>query len=87
MKWIPLGVPIWLNTERPIEHSSKQKPFQRLMIAQDTGGAIRGVVRGDVYWGAGDRATAIAGKMKNPGHYWLLFPRHAITQLPVEPHK
>ena len=87
MKWIPLGVPIWLSTERPIEHSSKQKTFQRLMIAQDTGGAIRGVVRGDVYWGAGDHATAIAGKMKNPGHYWLLFPRHAITQLHVEAHK
>ena len=70
-KWVPLGAPIWLNTARPSEKSEAQRPFQRLMIAQDTGGAIRGAVRGDVYWGAGVRATSIAGRMKNPGHYWL----------------
>jgi membrane-bound lytic murein transglycosylase A len=75
-KWVPLGTPIWLDTTRP--HSKqidKEKSFQRLMIAQDTGGAIKGVVRGDVYWGAGEKATAIAGRMKNQGHYWLLLPK------------
>ena len=80
-KWIPLGTPIWLDTTRPRLKSLQQKVFQRLMVAQDTGGAIRGVVRGDVYWGAGERATSIAGKMKNSGHYWLLLPRHTLGRL------
>lgn len=73
-KWVPYGTPIWLNTTRPAEKSEKNKMFHRLMVAQDTGGAIKGTVRGDVYWGAGDRATTIAGRMKNRGYYWLLLP-------------
>lgn len=81
-KWIPLGTPLWLDTTRPNQNSNQQKKLQRLMIAQDTGGAIRGIVRGDVFWGAGDRATYIAGHMKNSGRYWLLLPRHAIESLP-----
>ncbi|WP_028387656.1 murein transglycosylase A [Legionella fairfieldensis] len=84
-KWIPLGAPLWLHTTRPDRHQPEQdKTFQRLMIAQDTGGAIRGLVRGDVYWGAGENATFIAGHMKNPGHYWLLLPRHTVTRLQKE---
>ena len=59
----------------------KEQVLQRLMIAQDTGGAIKGLVRGDVYWGAGETATQIAGRMKNPGHYWLLLPNHAAERL------
>lgn len=81
-KWIPLGTPLWLNTTRPTQHSTTPKRLQRLMIAQDTGGAIRGTVRGDVFWGAGEQATFIAGNMKNPGHYWLLLPKHRVAQLP-----
>lgn len=50
-------------------------PFRRMMIAQDTGGAIRGAVRGDVFWGSGDRAAAIAGRMKSPGRYVVFLPR------------
>src|SRR5690606_1375697 len=84
-KWIPLGAPLWLKTTRPgINDPDDAKELQRLMIAQDTGGAIRGLVRGDVYWGAGDRATYIAGHMKNKGHYWLLLPRHRVTWLEKE---
>ena len=79
-KWVPLGTPVWLSTTRPDEKTEEQKTFQRLMVAQDTGGAIKGVVRGDVYWGAGERATAIAGKMKNAGHYWLLLPKQAFLR-------
>ena len=45
------------------------------MVAQDTGGAIRGPVRGDVFWGTGAEAGAVAGHMKHPGRYWLLLPR------------
>ncbi|CDZ79111.1 Membrane-bound lytic murein transglycosylase A precursor [Legionella massiliensis] len=84
-KWIPLGAPLWLKTTRPgIKDPDDAQELQRLMIAQDTGGAIRGLVRGDVYWGSGDRATYIAGHMKNKGHYWLLLPRHRVTWLEKE---
>ncbi|ARB91491.1 murein transglycosylase A [Legionella longbeachae] len=81
-QWIPMGAPLWLSTTRP--DSTKpdvNKPMQRLMIAQDTGGAIRGKVRGDVFWGGGEKATLIAGHMKNEGHYWILLPKHAISRL------
>lgn len=79
-KWIPLGIPLWLNTTRPDNQSDEQKTLKRLMIAQDTGGAIRGMVRGDVYWGAGEKATSIAGKMKNFGNYWILIPKNTINR-------
>lgn len=74
-KYIPLGTPIWLSTTRPDAKHDDKQIFRRLMIAQDTGGAIRGPVRGDVYWGAGEEATHIAGHMKNKGFYWLLLPK------------
>jgi membrane-bound lytic murein transglycosylase A len=81
-QWIPLGAPLWLSTTRPDStNPDLNKPLQRLMIAQDTGGAIRGKVRGDVFWGGGEKATLIAGHMKNEGHYWLLMPKHTISQL------
>ncbi len=70
---IPLGVPIWLDTEFPTETQSNH--FQHLMVAQDTGGAIKGAIRGDVYWGAGDEAAYIAGHMQSGGRYWLLLPK------------
>jgi membrane-bound lytic murein transglycosylase A len=78
--WVPMGTPIWLNTTQPAKNS-QHKPFQRLMIAQDTGGAIRGAVRGDVFWGAGEEATFAAGHMKNQGYYWLLLPKQAAVSL------
>ncbi len=81
-KWIPLGMPLWLDTTRPSPKSQTPVVLQRLMIAQDTGGAIRGIVRGDVFWGGGDKATFIAGKMKNQGIYWLLIPNHMMGLLP-----
>lgn len=83
LKWVPMGTPVWLNTTRPDLHTKHSYPFQRLMVAQDTGGAIRGPVRGDVYWGAGDKATSIAGRMKNPGHYWMFLPKKPAGELPL----
>jgi membrane-bound lytic murein transglycosylase A len=81
-QWIPMGAPLWLSTSRPdTANPDVNKPMQRLMVAQDTGGAIKGKIRGDVYWGGGERATLIAGHMKNPGHYWLLLPRHAVSRI------
>jgi membrane-bound lytic murein transglycosylase A len=77
-RFIPYGVPIWLATTRPsLRHAGATVPMRRLVIAQDTGGAIRGPVRGDVYWGKGPRAAALAGEMKQEGRYWLLLPRAA----------
>jgi membrane-bound lytic murein transglycosylase A len=68
---IPLGAPVFLATTEP----NSDAPLQRLMLAQDTGGAIRGVVRGDFYWGSGAEAGAAAGRMKQSGSTWLLLPR------------
>lgn len=81
-QWIPLGAPLWLSTSRPYSKNPKtHKAMRRLMIAQDTGGAIKGRVRGDVFWGGGNNATLIAGHMKNEGHYWLLLPNQALSRL------
>lgn len=68
----PLGTPVWLATTQP----NSATPLQRLMLAQDTGGAIRGVVRADFYWGSGPEAGAQAGRMKQSGRMWLLLPRN-----------
>jgi membrane-bound lytic murein transglycosylase A len=67
---VPLGAPVFLATTRP----NSSLPLQRLMLAQDTGGAIRGVVRADFFWGFGPDAGAQAGKMKQQGQMWVLLP-------------
>ena len=68
---VPLGAPIWLATTRP----NTEQALTRLMVGQDTGGAIRGVVRGDFYWGSGTEAGNQAGKMRQQGRLWVLLPR------------
>jgi len=80
--WIPLGMPLWLNTTRPDPDptSIASAPLERLFIAQDTGGAIRGPIRGDVFWGMGKKAGDIAGRMKNKGVYWLFMPREEALE-------
>jgi membrane-bound lytic murein transglycosylase A len=75
-RYIPFGVPVWLETTAPWPEGDG--PLRRLMVAQDAGGAIKGVVRGDVFWGAGERAAAIAGRMKSPGRYAVLVPKALI---------
>jgi membrane-bound lytic murein transglycosylase A len=76
-----LGLPLWVAATRPADATNDAVPFQRLMVAQDTGGAIRGAVRGDVFWGAGAQAESIAGRMKNPGRTWLLLPKAVAAKL------
>jgi membrane-bound lytic murein transglycosylase A len=77
-----LGLPLWVAATRPAETGAAEAvPFQRLMVAQDTGGAIRGAVRGDVFWGAGAQAENIAGRMKHPGRTWLLLPKAVAAKL------
>ena len=74
-RYMPLGAPLWLETHEPLNGA---QPLNRLMVSQDTGGAIRGVVRGDFFFGAGARATKRAGNMKRPGRYFILLP-HTVT--------
>ncbi len=69
---IPLGAPVWLQTTLPNE---KQSPLNKLMLAQDTGGAIKGHVRADVFWGRGDEAEKMAGLMKQQGKLFVLLPK------------
>ncbi len=68
------GTPLWLETTTPPESPNGEKTFDRLMIAQDTGSAIRGLLRGDIYWGWGYEAALIAGHMKSPGRMTALLP-------------
>ena len=71
-----LGVPIWLVASAPSPRLGEpDRRIHRLFVAQDTGGAIRGPVRGDVFWGFGPDAEAIAGRMKHRGKMWLLLPK------------
>ena len=67
---VPLGAPIFMATTWP----NSDKPLNRLMLAQDTGGAIRGVVRADFYWGSGAEAGRQAGRMRQKGSMWILLP-------------
>jgi membrane-bound lytic murein transglycosylase A len=77
----PLGVPLWLDTDAPSPvEGEPDRPLRRLVVAQDTGGAIRGPVRGDVFWGHGEDAAEIAGRMKHPGRLWVLLPRPEVDR-------
>jgi membrane-bound lytic murein transglycosylase A len=68
-KFIPLGTPVYLTID------DSKSPLQRLMVAQDTGGAINGPVRGDVFWGFGNDAETRAGTLRAQGRYYLLLPK------------
>ncbi len=69
------GIPIWLETEIPQTPAHQPQLFHRLMVAQDTGSAIKGPVRGDIFWGSGKTAGDIAGRLKQPGKMFLLLPK------------
>jgi membrane-bound lytic murein transglycosylase A len=69
-RYVPLGAPVYLATTFPLSEDR----LERLMAAHDTGGAIRGVVRADFFWGTGADAGALAGRMRQQGRMWLLWP-------------
>lgn len=71
---VPLGAPVFLSTTQP----NTNKPLKKLMVAQDTGGAIKGGVRADFFWGAGEAAGKQAGSMKQQGKIWVLLPKGFI---------
>jgi len=72
-RFIGYGVPIWLDTRDPLV---EDRPLRRLLIAQDTGGAIKGVVRGDIFFGHGGIASKRAGYMNRRGQYYVLVPKN-----------
>lgn len=84
--YISLGLPVWLQTTLPEiqtdtepgknqDGEAKQQSFRRLVFAQDTGGAISGAVRADLFWGRGHKAEEFAGRMRQPGRMFVLLPR------------
>ena len=75
-KFVPLGAPVFLSTTEP----NSTKPLKRLMMAQDTGGAIKGGIRADFFWGAGNEAGTKAGAMKQAGKLWVLLPKEFILK-------
>jgi membrane-bound lytic murein transglycosylase A len=75
---VPLGAPVYLATTWP----NSSDPLNRLMVAQDTGGAIAGGVRVDFFWGFGDAAGSLAGKMRQSGRMWVLMPKGYVPPSP-----
>jgi membrane-bound lytic murein transglycosylase A len=69
---IPYGTPLWVDIDYPLSGVTR---IRNLMYAQDTGGAISGPVRGDVFCGYGEMAEDMAGPMKAEGRYWMLLPK------------
>jgi len=82
-KFIPLGIPLWLETTYPrYSKSDPDKAFNRIMIAQDVGGAIKGAVRGDIFFGSSRQAEKYAWYMKNKGKYFILVPKEIAKYMP-----
>lgn len=73
---LPLGAPVFLSTT----HANSDIPLQRLVMAQDTGGAIRGAIRVDYFFGFGTEAAENAGRMKQKGAVWVLMPKEVPVQ-------
>jgi membrane-bound lytic murein transglycosylase A len=70
------GTPIWVDAALPIESEKPDTKFQRLLVAQDTGSAIIGPARADIYFGTGDTLGSIAGRIKQYGQFVMLAPRN-----------
>ena len=81
-KALPLGTMLYVSTNHP----GREGALERLVVAQDTGGAIRGPVRADFFWGFdavdGQSAADLAGRMRSTGRLWLLWPRGETPPLP-----
>jgi membrane-bound lytic murein transglycosylase A len=79
------GTPVFLDTRAPSGPKGSLEIFRHLMIAQDTGTAIRGAARGDVFWGAGENAALTAGHMKSAGRMWVLLPHDVARGAGLRP--
>ena len=80
-KFHAYGTPLWLETRTPTGRGGALEPFSRLMVAQDTGSAIRGRARGDIFFGSGEQAGHAAGLMQSPGRLVLLLPKSLASRL------
>jgi membrane-bound lytic murein transglycosylase A len=78
---VPLGAPVFLDTTFP----DSAARLERLVVAQDTGGAIRGPVRADLFWGTGAEAAGEAGEMRQQGRMWLIWPKGAPLPITIQP--
>jgi membrane-bound lytic murein transglycosylase A len=86
------GTPFFIEADLPLASPGSQSPFRRTMIAQDTGSAIVGPARADLYFGAGDEAGRVAGRIRQPGRFAILLPREidpsaAGARMPLPPDK
>src|SRR5262252_4261848 len=86
------GTPFFIDADLPVTDEKPGRHFDRLMIAQDTGSAIVGPARADIFWGAGDRAGQVASHVHHPGNFAMLVPREldpvvAGARMPLPPHR
>lgn len=81
-RFLPLGVPVWVDLDHP---ESPGGTLRRMVIAQDVGGAIKGPIRGDFFWGHGPQAEALAGTMKASGTYYILIPKQKSDTISMAP--
>jgi membrane-bound lytic murein transglycosylase A len=84
------GTPFWIEADLPLENENAANPFRRLVIAQDTGGAIVGPARADIYFGAGIEAGTVAGRLRHSGTFYMLVPRAVaesarVAEVPLPP--
>jgi len=73
--YIPLGMPVFISTSNPVT----KEDINKLMVAADVGGAIKGEIRADFFWGFGDKAFEYAGKMKEKGKLYILIPKQVLN--------
>ena len=71
----PYGTPVWIDTSLPKTRNYTDRKYRRLFITQDTGGAIKGAIRGDIFFGHGKRGEELACYMNNKGRQYALFPK------------
>jgi len=76
---VPLGSPVFLSTTQP----ASRQPMNVVALAQDTGTAIKGPARVDLFWGFGDEAGEMAGRMKQPTRLWVLWPKNEGVPAPA----
>jgi membrane-bound lytic murein transglycosylase A len=76
---MPFGAPLWVQTK--LKNSDKKELFHKLMIAQDTGSAIKGAVRGDIFFGYGNEAEDKAFTMASKGQYYVLLPINFVDKV------
>lgn len=77
---IPYGYPIWVDTEAKYKKDKTEIYYQKLLVTQDSGSAIKGAVRGDIFFGKGKNAEIMAAQMNNTGSYYILLPANVVNK-------